>query len=108
MMSGHRIKIIDLVDMGQIDAVKALIDKGCDVNEKGETGRTAVFSAIDRNDFNMVKLLIDSGAKLDIQDGFGLTPLSLAKKRKFQQIIKFLEVTLDNSIRHEQISPRKA
>ena len=91
MMSAYRVVIIDAVGIGQIDTVKRLISQGYDVNEQTELGTSAVFAAVLRNDPEILILLIEAGAKVDVEDCFGRTPLSYAKKHGYTKIIKILE-----------------
>jgi ankyrin repeat protein len=47
-----------------MEMVEYLIERGADVNEKGEAWYTPIFGAAYRGDEAMVKLLLDNGAKI--------------------------------------------
>ncbi len=55
---------------GDATAVKALLDKGADVNAKFRYGATALFKAAERGHTEVVKLLIERGADVKVQDTF--------------------------------------
>jgi ankyrin repeat protein len=58
---------------------KVLADLGVDVNAKGENGWTALHAATYMGLDSLIQLLVEKGAKLDVMDGFGQTPLSIAE-----------------------------
>ena len=59
--------------------VKALLDKGADVNAKFRYGATALFKAAERGHTEVVKLLIERGADVNIRDTFyGATAMTWA------------------------------
>jgi ankyrin repeat protein len=58
-----------------IDTAKLLIDRGADVNARGEGGRTALMAAADSGHVGMVEFLLDRGAGMDITDIDGRTVL---------------------------------
>lgn len=69
MMSAYRVALIDLVSQKQIDDVRALIKKGCNVNEKNYCGGCAVLTAVEHNDLDMLKILVEEGgAELNVTD----------------------------------------
>jgi ankyrin repeat protein len=55
---------------GDAAQVKALLDKGADVNAKFRYGATALFKAAERGNTDVVKLLIERGADVKVQDTF--------------------------------------
>jgi len=65
-----------------LDRVDKLLDLGIDVNAKDSEGQTALFSAIDDWSPRLpaVEFLLNRGAIINIEDDFGNTPLSMAKK----------------------------
>jgi ankyrin repeat protein len=76
---------------GDVDAVKAFLDKGVDVNAKTRYGATALSYACDKGHIDVVKLLIERGADVNVKDTFyGEVPLGWALSRDHVQIVKLL------------------
>lgn len=71
--------ICKLVQMGDVDGVKNLIESGTNINQKS-CGMTPLMFAARQNKTDMVKLLLSRGAKLKIKSDKGLTALDYAKK----------------------------
>lgn len=64
---------------GDVAQVKALLDKGVNVNSKFRYETTALFYACDRGNVEMVKLLLERGAEVNLRDKFyNSTPLNWA------------------------------
>ena len=64
---------------GDTAAVKALLDKGVDVNAKTRYGATGLSYACDKGHIDVVKLLIERGADVNSKDTFyGEVPLGWA------------------------------
>lgn len=81
-----------LIQMGNYDAVKALIKTGEDVNKKSN-GLTPLMFAARHNKAKIAKLLIDNGAKLKIKSDKGrkMTALQIAKRSKAIDAIKVIK-----------------
>jgi ankyrin repeat protein len=65
---------IDAAMFGKVEAVKAAIEKGIDINAIGSNGETALMYAAHYVHIPVVQTLIDAGAELDIlseEDGLG-------------------------------------
>jgi hypothetical protein len=76
---------------GDTVAVKALLDKGVDVNAKTRYGATALSYACDKGHVEVVKLLIERGADVNSKDTFyGEVPLGWALSHEHVQIVKLL------------------
>lgn len=75
---------------GDINAVKALLDKGADVNE-WDFG-TALMTAAFRGHTDVVKLLIDRGADVNAMFQLGGSALGLAAEEGHADIVKLLIV----------------
>ena len=58
--------------------MKALLDKGADVNAKDDKERTPLMSAAYRGYLEVVKLLLEKGADVKAKDKGGLTALMFA------------------------------
>jgi hypothetical protein len=55
---------------GDVAQVKALLDKGVNVNSKTSYGQTALFFACDRGHIELVKLLLERGVDVNLRDTF--------------------------------------
>lgn len=76
---------------GDAAAVKALLDKGVDVNAKTRYGATALSYACDKGHVDVVKLLIERGADVNAKDTFyGEVPLGWALSKGHAPIVKLL------------------
>ena len=81
-----------LIQMGNYDAVKALILTGEDVNKKSN-GLTPLMFAARHNKAKIAKLLIDNGAKLKTRSDKGgkITALQMAKRSKAIDALKVIK-----------------
>ena len=76
---------------GDVAAVKALLDKGVDVNAKTNYGATALSYACDKGHAEVVKLLLERGADPNAKDTFyGEVPMGWALSRDHYDIVKLL------------------
>ena len=76
---------------GDVAAVKALLDKGVDVNAKTQYGATALSYACDKGHLEVVKLLVERGADVNVKDTFyGEVPLGWAVPKGHVEIVKLL------------------
>jgi hypothetical protein len=83
-----------LIQMGDYDAVKALIKTGENVNEKSN-GLTPLMFAARHNKAKIAKLLIDNGAELRTKSDTGnMTALDMAKRSKAIDAIKVIKEAL--------------
>lgn len=83
-----------LIQMGNYEAVKALIMTGEDVNKKSN-GLTPLMFAARHNKAKIAKLLIDHGAKLKTKSTKGnMTALDVAKRSKAVDAIKVIKAAL--------------
>lgn len=73
---------------GDAAEVKALLDKGADVNAKFRYGATALFKAAERGNTEVVKVLIERGADVNVTDTFyGATAMSWALQKGHTGVI---------------------
>ncbi|MCK5706478.1 MAG: ankyrin repeat domain-containing protein [Candidatus Aureabacteria bacterium] len=75
-----------------IEIVELLIENGANVNAKYIDGRTHLFHAIQNNQKKIVELLIEKGADVNIVDNYGETPISLANRLGFEEILNLLKI----------------
>lgn len=85
-----------------VDAVKALIKAGSNVNARDKTGKTPLFYIADKFAPETVRALLDGGANINITEyESGNTPLHVATKRGKLNLIKtLLENKADVTIRN--------
>jgi len=85
-----------LIQMGDYDAVKALIKSGENVNKKSN-GLTPLMFAARHNKAKIAKLLIDNGAKLKTKSDKGakMTALDMAKRSKAVDAIKVIKEAME-------------
>jgi ankyrin repeat protein len=61
-----------------VETARYLVEHGVDVNAVGQFGWTALHNAAYQGLNDVIDYLVSKGAKLDVKDGFGQTPLSIA------------------------------
>lgn len=62
-------------EQGNVDALKACLEKGVDINATNRQKRTAIVIASLKKHYPCVALLIDAGADIDKQDQTCFSPL---------------------------------
>src|SRR5262245_32710088 len=55
---------------GDVAAVKAMVEKGTDINARTKYGATALSYACDKGHVELVKYLLDHGADVNVKDTF--------------------------------------
>ncbi len=73
----HDLRLVDAVKEGEQETLRALLNKGIDVNIARVDGVTALHWAAHRDDLTSAELLIGQGAKVNAADDYGVTALSL-------------------------------
>ena len=73
--AGGDLPLVDAARNADAGAVRALIQKGANVNAAEGDGTTALHWAADRDDLATVDLLIRSGARVNAANDLGATPL---------------------------------
>jgi ankyrin repeat protein len=78
-----------------VDAVRALIENGAEIDARDDQGRTALhwavllaFDSLDRTAF--VELLLEAGADPSIADEEQITPVSIARESGHSEIVQLL------------------
>lgn len=83
--------LLQAVRLGDVAAVKALLDKGVPVDTKYRYDRTPLSFAADRGNVEMVRLLLERGANADAEDTFyHSTPLGSAAYKGNAEVVRLL------------------
>ena len=76
---------------GDAAAVRAVLDRGADVNAKFRYGATALFKAAEKGNVEVVKVLLERGADVNVRDTFyGATALTWAADKKHVEVVRVL------------------
>ncbi|GHM58178.1 MAG: hypothetical protein sL5_06130 [Candidatus Mesenet longicola] len=79
---------------GKLEIVEFLLDKNANgINDVTNDGLTPLHVAVKSNKLGTVKLLLDRGASIGIKDKHNRTPLSLAAKEGYINIVQVIEQT---------------
>jgi hypothetical protein len=85
-----KLDLFAAIEKGDQSQVKALLEKGADVNIKSEFGETPLIEAIRSDNIVIIRLLLEKGANLNARDDVGLTPFFAAIKSGSIDITKLL------------------
>ncbi|PKU59358.1 Potassium channel AKT1 [Dendrobium catenatum] len=80
------IRLMYLVNEGDLVGMRELFDSGVDVNFKDIDNRTALHVAACQGSPQVVELLLDRGAKVDVEDRWRSTVIFLAKLSCFSDL----------------------
>lgn len=88
--------LIPAAERGHVETVATLIEAGVAVDHVNRLGWTALLEAIILGEGGprhvaIVKLLLDAGADPNLADGEGVSPLTHARNRGFDEMIALLE-----------------
>ena len=76
------VEMLEVAAKGNNARVKELLDKGVDVNMRGNDRNTPIMEAAYAGHIDTVKLLLDHGADLSAKKNDGATPIGLAGRSK--------------------------
>lgn len=80
------------IEYGNVQIVKLMLkycDDGVDISDW--SGKTLLHEACECGRIQIVKLLLQNGANVNTEDKYGWTPLDVATKRGFDDIVKLLK-----------------
>jgi ankyrin repeat protein/serine/threonine protein kinase/Flp pilus assembly protein TadD len=86
----HKEALWELARKGNRDKVKDLLDKGADVDSKGEYDNTALIGAAEEGHADIVRLLLADGAYVDARNQWQETALILAAEEGHTEVIRQL------------------
>jgi ankyrin repeat protein len=96
-MSGLDRALIKAVLANDLESVRALLDRGADVEAKTENGFSAliwicsyVFGGDSENSYRIIKFLVERGADVNARTNYGSTPLTYVSQGGHLPAVKFL------------------
>ncbi len=84
-------ELIKAAEKGDTAAVKALLDRGADVNAKDENGGTALMEAALLGNNATVQALLEAGADVNAKNKYGRTALMMAAAEGYTEIVELLK-----------------
>jgi len=76
--NGGESALQDASRMGNLEAVKILLDNNASLNQTDNDGRTPLHEALKRGHIEVAKLLIKTSGDVNQADNYGYTPLLIA------------------------------
>jgi uncharacterized protein len=86
----HDPPLVDAAKRGDMQAVRALVQKAVDVNATTPDGSTALYWAVERDDREMVRLLLRAGASAKTVNRYGVQPIALAAVNGSAPVLEML------------------
>jgi ankyrin repeat protein len=83
-------QLIEAANLGNVAAVRALLERGANVNAQTADGWTALMIAAQNGHVEVVKALLDSGANVDAQNVDGWTALMAAAQSGHFEVVRAL------------------
>ena len=90
LQTSKRSALFSAASSGSVDVVRAILQKGGEVNAQDKNNITAVHMASKNGHFEILKLLASYGADLAAIDVIGNTAIHYAAEGGFTDICKFL------------------
>jgi hypothetical protein len=98
-MNPRNLSLTKAVTDGDIEAVRALLAAGSDVNRKTSGGQTPLILAIVFMRIQILSLLLEAGADPQLRDSLGMNAVDWAERRGFAEGVKLL--TQSQGAKHE-------
>jgi ankyrin repeat protein len=83
-------QLLQAAEKGSLEQIKALLEKGGDVNAANDEGRTVLTFAAWSGNLEVVRFLIDKGLDVNAKDEKGQTALSIASANNLLEIVLYL------------------
>jgi tetratricopeptide (TPR) repeat protein len=83
-------RINNIASLGDLIIVKAMLDKGVDVDDRDDFDNTPLISAAGEGQVEVIKLLLERGAELEAQNYLGFSALTRAADRGHFDAVKLL------------------
>jgi ankyrin repeat protein len=87
----QRPRLIDAAFSGNLETLRALLAGGCDPDERGEDGTTALMTAALWGRSDAVALLLRHGADPALTDADGWTAALIAAEKGHHHIVRMLQ-----------------
>ncbi|MFH0822938.1 MAG: ankyrin repeat domain-containing protein, partial [Pseudomonadota bacterium] len=84
-------QLLQAADMGRLDEVKRLLDRGAAIDPKDSEGWTALMWAAAEGHASVVQLLLERGADTHAKDHWKDTALDRARAKGHAEVVKLLE-----------------
>jgi hypothetical protein len=89
------VEMLQVAAKGNNARVKELLDKGVNVNMRGNDRNTPIMEAAYGMHLDTVKLLLDHGADLSVKKNDGATPAGLARSQEIVELFKNVSSLVD-------------
>ena len=83
--------LFEAIQKQDIQAVKELLNKGIDTNQKNASGNTALMVAVAYEYTKIISLLLSRGVDADVKNKYNKTALGIAIKNNFTSVIKIFK-----------------
>ncbi len=83
--------LFSAIEVGDLEAVQAVLEKGVNIEERGENRQTALHYASFWGNLEAVRALLSAGADIEAEDKDGQTPLDLAIQESHFSIAHLLK-----------------
>lgn len=75
---------------GHVDLVTLLLERGADIEARGDVGRTPLYEAAKYGQAEIVRFLVERGANVDAASDQGFTPMMVGAERGHLGILEYL------------------
>lgn len=94
ILAGCATALGSATEQGDLNRIRALLDQGVDINERGDCGSyggaTALFCGVEKGNLQAVRLLLERGAEVNAKTTWGATPLDQAISNNQAPMVQLL------------------